>query len=102
MSPWHTTTTAPSASRPCSSTPAPASGASRDCWAISPFRGTILLTHLHWDHVQGLPFFRSGDREDARVRMLLPDQGEGADAEAVLARMMSPPFFPIDAFGAPR
>ena len=62
----------------------------------SPFRGTILLTHLHWDHVQGLPFFRSGDREDARVRMLLPDQGEGADAEAVLARMMSPPFFPID------
>ena len=32
----------------------------------SPFRGTILLTHLHWDHVQGLPFFRSGDREDAR------------------------------------
>ena len=21
------------------------------------FTGTILLTHLHWDHVQGLPFF---------------------------------------------
>jgi phosphoribosyl 1,2-cyclic phosphodiesterase len=61
-----------------------------------PFRGTLLLTHLHWDHVQGLPFFRSGDRDDAQVRMLLPDQGEDADAEAVLARMMSPPFFPID------
>jgi phosphoribosyl 1,2-cyclic phosphodiesterase len=60
-----------------------------------PFRGTILLTHLHWDHVQGLPFFRSGDREDASVRMLLPSQGEEEDAEHVLARMMSPPFFPI-------
>ena len=32
-----------------------------------PFRGTVLLTHLHWDHVQGLPFFRAGDRDDARV-----------------------------------
>ncbi len=61
-----------------------------------PFRGTILLTHLHWDHVQGLPFFRSGDREDARVNLLLPGQGDGIDAEAVLARMMSPPFFPIE------
>ena len=60
-----------------------------------PFRGTILLTHLHWDHVQGLPFFRSGDRDDARVNLLLPDQGDDTDAEALLARMMSPPFFPI-------
>ncbi len=61
-----------------------------------PFRGTILLTHLHWDHVQGLPFFRSGDRDDARVHLLLPDQGDDTDAEALLARMMSPPFFPIE------
>ncbi len=61
-----------------------------------PFRGTILLTHLHWDHVQGLPFFRSGDREDAQVNLLLPDQGDGTDPEALLARMMSPPFFPIE------
>ena len=22
-----------------------------------PFRGTALVSHLHWDHVQGLPFF---------------------------------------------
>jgi phosphoribosyl 1,2-cyclic phosphodiesterase len=60
-----------------------------------PFRGTILLSHLHWDHVQGLPFFGSGDRDDARVTVLLPDQGDGTDAETVLERMMSPPFFPI-------
>ena len=64
-----------------------------------PFRGTILLTHLHWDHVQGLPFFRSGDRDDGCVNLLLPDQGDDTDAEALLARMMSPPFFPIEPSG---
>ena len=60
-----------------------------------PFSGTILLTHLHWDHTHGLPFFTAGDREDARVSVLLPDQQDGSDAEEVLARGMSPPNFPI-------
>jgi phosphoribosyl 1,2-cyclic phosphodiesterase len=59
------------------------------------FAGTVLLTHLHWDHVQGLPFFRGGDRDDARVSLLLPDQQDGVDAEEVLGRAMSPPHFPI-------
>ncbi|HET6773179.1 MAG TPA: MBL fold metallo-hydrolase [Acidimicrobiales bacterium] len=58
-----------------------------------PFRGTILLTHLHWDHVQGLPFFGAGDRDDAVADLLFPD--EGVPASAMLARAMSPPHFPI-------
>ena len=62
----------------------------------APFRGTILLTHLHWDHVQGLPFFAAGDRTDARVSLLLPEQEDGAGAEQALARNMSPPSFPIE------
>jgi phosphoribosyl 1,2-cyclic phosphodiesterase len=60
-----------------------------------PFSGTILLTHLHWDHVQGLPFFRGGDHDDAQVSLLLPDQQDGTTAEQVLSRAMSPPHFPI-------
>ncbi|HTB49878.1 MAG TPA: MBL fold metallo-hydrolase [Solirubrobacteraceae bacterium] len=60
------------------------------------FSGTILLTHLHWDHVQGLPFFHAGDHPDARVQLLLPAQEDGADASAVLARSMSPPHFPME------
>ena len=60
-----------------------------------PFRGTLLLTHLHWDHVQGLPFFASGDRADAAVTLLLPADDDQTDAAALLERMMSPPFFPI-------
>ncbi|MDP8936305.1 MAG: MBL fold metallo-hydrolase [Actinomycetota bacterium] len=58
----------------------------------APFRGTILLGHLHWDHTQGLPFFAAADRPDARTDVLLPDQG---DAAAVLERAISPPHFPI-------
>jgi ribonuclease BN (tRNA processing enzyme) len=63
------------------------------------FRGTVLLTHLHWDHVQGLPFFAGGDRDDAHVRVYLPEQigadGRARDAVEVLALAMSPPHFPI-------
>jgi phosphoribosyl 1,2-cyclic phosphodiesterase len=67
----------------------------------APFAGTIILTHLHWDHVHGLPFFTAGDRDDARVTLLLPEPEEAqnqegsAGAEELLARGMSPPHFPI-------
>jgi phosphoribosyl 1,2-cyclic phosphodiesterase len=61
----------------------------------SPFVGTVLLSHLHWDHVQGLPFFRAGDRDDAVVSLGIPEQDPPADPLAVLARSMSPPHFPI-------
>ncbi len=57
-----------------------------------PFRGTILLGHLHWDHIQGLPFFGAGDRPDAQTTVVLPAQG---DPLAVLEKMISPPHFPI-------
>ena len=60
--------------------------------AGAPFRGSILLGHLHWDHTPGLPFFAAADRTDARVDLYLPAQGDAAD---VLARSMSPPHFPI-------
>jgi phosphoribosyl 1,2-cyclic phosphodiesterase len=60
-----------------------------------PFSGTILLSHLHWDHVQGLPFFTAADNDDAHVKLLLPEQENGASAESVLTRAMSPPHFPM-------
>jgi ribonuclease BN (tRNA processing enzyme) len=68
------------------------------------FRGDILLTHLHWDHLQGLPFFAAGDRSDAQVRLRIPAQehaeaGVAGSAEALLARAMSPPHFPIGPAG---
>jgi len=60
-----------------------------------PYAGTILLGHLHWDHLHGLPFFRAGDREDARIDLYVPQQSDGTSALDVLVRGMSPPHFPI-------
>src|ERR1700678_3734477 len=57
------------------------------------FRGTLLLSHLHWDHTHGMPFFRGGTLPGHRVDLYLPEQGE--DAEELLARAFSPPHFPI-------
>ncbi len=62
------------------------------------FRGTILVSHLHWDHVQGLPFFPAGDRADAVVRMFVPAQ-DGRSGRDLLAQLMSPPGFPIEPEG---
>ena len=39
------------------------------------FCGTILLSHLHWDHTHGMPFFRSGTIPGNRVDVYLPEQG---------------------------
>jgi len=61
----------------------------------TPFAGTIMLSHLHWDHVLELPFFAAGDRADSHVQMLIPEQECGRDAVGLLAGVMSPPYFPI-------
>jgi phosphoribosyl 1,2-cyclic phosphodiesterase len=58
----------------------------------TPFRGSLLLGHLHWDHTYGLPFFNAGDRPDARVDLYMPAQGDPIE---ILERPMSPPVFPI-------
>jgi phosphoribosyl 1,2-cyclic phosphodiesterase len=62
-----------------------------------PFSGTILYSHLHWDHFQGLPFFAAADNERARVAVAIPrpEEDGAGDALAVLSRAMSPPHFPI-------
>jgi phosphoribosyl 1,2-cyclic phosphodiesterase len=59
----------------------------------APFDGSVLLGHLHWDHTHGMPFFAAGGAAGSRVAVLLPEQGDSA--EAVLERCFSPPHFPI-------
>ena len=58
------------------------------------FHGTALLTHLHWDHVQGLPFFTPLHREGASLDVFGPRQESGPLGD-VFSQLMRPPFFPI-------
>ncbi len=58
------------------------------------FRGTMLLSHLHWDHVQGLPFFVPLHLPGAVVDVYGPRQQDGPLGE-VFEGLMRPPYFPI-------
>ncbi len=69
-----------------------------DLLGPDPFQGSILLSHMHWDHVEGLPFCRAVDRDDARVDLHVPAQ-DGVSPRDLLARMFSPPSFPIEPEG---
>jgi ribonuclease BN (tRNA processing enzyme) len=59
-----------------------------------PFRGSLLLSHLHWDHFQGVPFCRVVDLDDARTDVYLPAQG-GRTGRDLIAQQLCPPAFPI-------
>jgi len=58
------------------------------------YDGSIVLSHLHWDHMQGLPFFAAGDRDAARVDLYVPAQDDRSGRD-LLAQSFSPPSFPI-------
>lgn len=61
---------------------------------VEPFRGAVLLSHLHWDHVQGLPFFGPIDKAGAMLDIYGPQQEFGSLRE-VVSGLMGPPYFPI-------
>jgi phosphoribosyl 1,2-cyclic phosphodiesterase len=54
----------------------------------------LFLSHWHYDHVMGLPFFRPLMLPDVRCTIWAPNLQAGPAAE-ILAQLMSPPFFPI-------
>jgi phosphoribosyl 1,2-cyclic phosphodiesterase len=59
------------------------------------FRGNCLLTHLHWDHVQGLPSFAPLLREGSIFNIYGPTQDDGRSLEEVVSCTIRPPLFPV-------
>lgn len=61
--------------------------------ATEPFRGLALVTHLHWDHVQGLPFFTPLHREGSSLEVR--GRSGCGSLEESFRTFMKPPFFPV-------
>lgn len=59
-----------------------------------PLVGNIFVTHPHWDHLQGFPFFKPFYRADNTFEVYLPPQN-GADCRDILHGHMSNTFFPV-------
>lgn len=57
-------------------------------------RATILLSHLHWDHIQGLPFFTPLYVPGSEIEILSGPNG-AMPLAAALREQMRAPFFPV-------
>lgn len=60
----------------------------------TPLHATALLTHLHFDHILGLPFFGPLHDPGARLTVHGPAQPKGSLKDALHAAVQ-PPVFPI-------
>lgn len=59
------------------------------------FRGTALVTHLHWDHVQGIPFFQPLLEKGNELDIYAPAQENGTTVREAFDRIICPPAFPV-------
>jgi phosphoribosyl 1,2-cyclic phosphodiesterase len=62
--------------------------------ASRPLTVDLLVTHTHWDHIQGLPFFAPFFGKGNAVRIWGAQQGD-VPLDRILREQMSPVVFPV-------
>ncbi|HJT46486.1 MAG TPA: MBL fold metallo-hydrolase [Chthoniobacterales bacterium] len=60
----------------------------------NPIEATLLLSHSHWDHIQGLPFFVPGYSGKNRITIFAA-VGRAEQLQAALAAQMTSLHFPV-------
>jgi phosphoribosyl 1,2-cyclic phosphodiesterase len=63
-------------------------------FASKPIKVTLLITHPHWDHIHGFPFFAPSYNNKNEIRILGYD-GAGTGTCEALKGEMATPFFPV-------
>lgn len=58
--------------------------------------GTLLLSHYHWDHIQGFPFFGAAYNPQSAIDVFAPPFGDKGPFE-LLSGQMEYPYFPAPA-----
>jgi len=59
-----------------------------------PIKLSLLITHAHWDHIQGFPFFTPAYDPKNEIRVFGFD-GAGTTFREIMTEPMRAPFFPI-------
>ena len=57
-----------------------------------PHTYDVFMSHLHWDHIMGFPFFTPAYIKGNRIRI----HGAHAELETAFRRQQAPPSFPVD------
>jgi len=60
----------------------------------TPIHVSILISHTHWDHIQGFPFFIPAYSQKNKVR-IIGYEGATKGLSSVLSSQMESPYFPI-------
>src|SRR5262245_39387850 len=59
-----------------------------------PINLTLLITHTHWDHIQGFPFFIPAYNPQNKIR-IIGYEGARSGLEGILSSQMESPYFPV-------
>lgn len=60
-----------------------------------PVTATMFFSHLHWDHVQGFPFFTPAFLPSSNLVLYGPGTEGAQQLRSVLSKQMEPPNFPV-------
>jgi phosphoribosyl 1,2-cyclic phosphodiesterase len=60
-------------------------------------RAHLVLSHFHWDHIQGFPFFSPAFRPETELTVLGPERcvGPNGDVRRAFETQMKAPHFPV-------
>jgi phosphoribosyl 1,2-cyclic phosphodiesterase len=65
-----------------------------ESYCTGPINADLFITHPHWDHIQGFPFFSPFYKKNNSFRIRIPEQYRGG-AKEILAGHLTKTFFPV-------